>query len=85
MTRLLSEKWDAFVFLSPGATGVRDVTRRKQLEAERESLLQRERAARDLARLPEPLRRLEAGVVYPVQISAKLKALVVEMDAKARG
>lgn len=26
MTRLLTEKWDAFVFLSPGASGVRDVT-----------------------------------------------------------
>jgi nicotinate phosphoribosyltransferase len=43
----------------------------------------RERAARELARLPEPLRRLEAGVAYPVEISAKLKALAAEMDAKA--
>jgi hypothetical protein len=33
--------------------------------------------------LPEPLRRLEAGVAYPVEISAKLKALAAEMDAKA--
>ena len=45
----------------------------------------RERAARDLARLPEPLRRLESGVAYPMEISAKLKALAAEMDAKARG
>jgi nicotinate phosphoribosyltransferase len=44
----------------------------------------RERAARDLARLPEPMRRLEAGIAYPVEISAKLKALVAEMDANAR-
>ncbi len=44
----------------------------------------RARAKRDLARLPEPLRRLEAGVAYPVEISAKLKALAAEMDAKAR-
>jgi len=44
----------------------------------------RERAKRDLARLPEPLRRLEAGVSYPVEISAKLKALAAEMDAKAK-
>ena len=43
----------------------------------------RERAKRDLARLPEPLRRLEAGAAYPVEISAKLKALAAEMDAKA--
>jgi nicotinate phosphoribosyltransferase len=44
----------------------------------------RARAKRDLARLPEPLQRLEAGVAYPVEISAKLKALAAEMDAKAR-
>jgi nicotinate phosphoribosyltransferase len=45
----------------------------------------RQRAKRDLARLPEPLRRLDAGVSYPVEISAKLKALAAEIDAKARG
>lgn len=45
----------------------------------------RERAARDLARLPEPLRRLEPGVAYPVEISAKLKAMAAEIDAKAHG
>jgi nicotinate phosphoribosyltransferase len=44
----------------------------------------RARAARDLARLPEPLRRLEAGIAYPVDISAKLKALAATIDAKAR-
>jgi len=34
--------------------------------------------------LPEPLRRLDAGVAYPVEISAKLAALAAEIDAKAR-
>jgi nicotinate phosphoribosyltransferase len=43
----------------------------------------RERAARELGRLPEPLRRLEVGITYPVEISAKLKALAAEMSAKA--
>jgi len=48
------------------------------------SLVQiRERAARELARLPEPLRGLEAGITYPVEISAKLRALAAEIDAKA--
>jgi len=43
----------------------------------------RERALRELGRLPEPLRRLEVGITYPVEISAKLKALAAEMSAKA--
>jgi nicotinate phosphoribosyltransferase len=43
----------------------------------------RERAARNLGQLPEPLRRLEAGVAYPVEISAKLKALAAQMSARA--
>jgi nicotinate phosphoribosyltransferase len=45
----------------------------------------RDRAARNLAQLPEPFRRLETGTAYPVEISAKLKALAAEMDVKARG
>ena len=44
----------------------------------------RERAARELDRLPELLRRLEPGINYPVQISEKLSALAAQMDAKAR-
>ena len=44
----------------------------------------RERAAHELARLPEPLRRLETGAAYPVEISTKLKTLAAEMDAKAK-
>ncbi|HZP69393.1 MAG TPA: nicotinate phosphoribosyltransferase [Pseudolabrys sp.] len=42
----------------------------------------RDHAARDLARLPEPLRKLDPGAVYPVEISPKLKALAAEIDAK---
>lgn len=41
----------------------------------------RERAARDLARLPEPLRRLEP-LAYPVEIGASLKALAAEVDRR---
>lgn len=43
----------------------------------------RERAARELARLPEPLRRLEVAD-YPVRISEKLKALADQTGSKAR-
>jgi nicotinate phosphoribosyltransferase len=44
----------------------------------------RERAARELARLPEPLRRLEAGASYPVKVADALVALAKEADAKTR-
>jgi nicotinate phosphoribosyltransferase len=40
----------------------------------------RERAARDLARLPEPLRQLQQGVEYPVAVAPALKALATEAD-----
>jgi nicotinate phosphoribosyltransferase len=40
----------------------------------------RERAAAELNRLPEPLARLQAGVVYPVTISDALKALAAQAD-----
>jgi nicotinate phosphoribosyltransferase len=40
----------------------------------------RECAARELTRLPEPLRRLRSEPAYPVEISAKLKALASEAD-----
>jgi len=43
----------------------------------------RERSARELARLPEPLRRLEA-VDYPVRISENLKALAAQIDSQRR-
>ena len=43
----------------------------------------RERAARDLARLPEPLRQLEPGASYPVKVADALTALAAkEADAQ---
>jgi nicotinate phosphoribosyltransferase len=42
----------------------------------------RSRAARDLARLPEPLRRLEPQVSYPVQVAGALTRLATEVDAR---
>src|SRR5215831_9936746 len=42
----------------------------------------RERAARELARLPEPLRKLQTGSDYPVQISGKLNALAEQTSGK---
>ena len=45
----------------------------------------RERAARDLARLPEPLRQLQQGVDYPVAVSDALKDLAVEADRLTKG
>jgi nicotinate phosphoribosyltransferase len=45
----------------------------------------RERAARDLARLPVKLQRLESGADYPVQVADALIALAQEADrTKAR-
>jgi nicotinate phosphoribosyltransferase len=43
----------------------------------------REHAARELARLPERLRRLEESDDYPVRLSEKLKTLAAEIAAKA--
>jgi nicotinate phosphoribosyltransferase len=40
------------------------------------------RAARDLERLPEPLRRLEPGASYPVEVSEALRRLAVEVDGR---
>ena len=45
----------------------------------------RERAARDLARLPEPLRQLQDGASYPVEVADALKALAKQADTKTRG
>jgi nicotinate phosphoribosyltransferase len=44
----------------------------------------RERAARDLARLPGPLARLESGFDYPVQVANALTALAGQIDAKTK-
>jgi nicotinate phosphoribosyltransferase len=42
----------------------------------------RARAARDLERLPEPLRRLEAGPSYPVEVAQSLVRLGTEVDSR---
>ena len=42
----------------------------------------RTRAARELARLPEPLRRLEAGAAYPVRVAEALATLAREIDSR---
>jgi len=44
----------------------------------------RERAARELARMPESLRRLEKAEDYPVRVSDKLKALAAQVDKATR-
>jgi nicotinate phosphoribosyltransferase len=44
----------------------------------------RERAARDLARLPEPLRQLQPGHDYPVTVADRLVALAKDADARTR-
>jgi nicotinate phosphoribosyltransferase len=45
----------------------------------------RERAANNLACLPEPLRRLEPGASYPVQIGQALQRLAGDVDSRLRG
>jgi nicotinate phosphoribosyltransferase len=42
----------------------------------------RARAAHDLERLPEPLRRLEAGTSYPVQVADALRRLAAGVDRR---
>jgi len=44
----------------------------------------RERAARDLARLPEALQKLEPGATYPVKVADALVALAKEADTIVR-
>jgi nicotinate phosphoribosyltransferase len=44
----------------------------------------RAHAARSLALLPRPLRRLEEGFHYPVEIGAPLRALAEECDRRQR-
>ena len=44
----------------------------------------RAHAAAELKRLPTPLRRLETGFDYPVEVSAALKALAAEADRLTR-
>jgi nicotinate phosphoribosyltransferase len=42
----------------------------------------RRRCARDLARLPEGLRRLEKGARYPVIVASALERLAEEVDQR---
>jgi nicotinate phosphoribosyltransferase len=64
-----------------GDTLIQHVMRAGKRVAPAPTLTQiRERAARDLARLPEPLRKLEA-FDYPVTIADALKALAREADS----
>ncbi len=63
-----------------GETLIRQVMRGGKRAAPAPTMEQiREQAARDLARLPESLRKLET-FDYPVMIADKLKALAVEAD-----
>jgi nicotinate phosphoribosyltransferase len=43
----------------------------------------RARAARDLSRMPAPLKRLEPGFAYPVTVSDQLKALAARFQPRA--
>jgi nicotinate phosphoribosyltransferase len=45
----------------------------------------RARAARDLARLPEPLRRLEPGPSYPVHVGDALAGFAADVDRRLAG
>jgi nicotinate phosphoribosyltransferase len=68
----------------PGETLIVPVMRGGKRIAPSPTLAQiRERAARDLARLPEPLRELEPGD-YPVKVADALRALAAKADAKTR-
>ncbi len=68
---------------SPGEPLIAQVMRAGKRVTPVQTLAQiREHAARDIARLPEPLQKLEAGPDYPVQISKTLSALAAQMDAK---
>ena len=44
----------------------------------------RARSARELARLPEPLRRLEPNASYPVAIGDALQRLAQDVDLRIR-
>ena len=70
----------------PGETLVVPVMRSGKRVAPAPTLVQiRERAARDLTKLPEPLRKLEQGAQYPVKVAEALKALARQADVKMRG
>ena len=43
------------------------------------------RVKRELDRLPEPLRNLETGTTYPVEVADELKKLAAEVDRRMQG
>lgn len=45
----------------------------------------RRHAAREIARLPDALRSLDAGDAYPMRIADTLKRLAAETDRRVRG
>jgi nicotinate phosphoribosyltransferase len=70
----------------PGEAQIVQVMRAGKRIAPSPTLAQiRERAARDLARLPDALKRLEPGVEYPVKVADALTALAKQADANKRG
>jgi nicotinate phosphoribosyltransferase len=69
----------------PGEALIVPVMRGGKRIAPSPSLAQiRERAARDLARLPQPLAQLQPGAHFTVAVSDALEALVEKMDAAKR-
>jgi nicotinate phosphoribosyltransferase len=44
----------------------------------------RRHAKRELERLPEPLRRLQPGTTYPVEVADELKQLAAEVDRRTQ-
>jgi nicotinate phosphoribosyltransferase len=68
-----------------GETLIVPVMRKGKRVAPAPTLIQiRERAARELARLPDTLRRLDKAEEYPVRVSDKLKALAAQVDKATR-
>jgi nicotinate phosphoribosyltransferase len=70
----------------PGEPLIVEVMRGGKRVAPAPTLAQiRERAAADLARLPEPLRQLQLSAEYPVKVADALKTLAQEADKKMKG
>jgi nicotinate phosphoribosyltransferase len=69
----------------PGEPLIEPVMRNGQRLRSSPSLAEiRRRAARDLARLPPPLRRLESGQPYPVAVAEALVRLAAEAELRLK-
>jgi nicotinate phosphoribosyltransferase len=67
----------------PGEPLIEPVMRNGRRLGARPTLAEiRERTAHSLERLPEPLRRLEPGASYPVQVTERLVQLAAEVDER---